>query len=260
MRPRRPAARGGRRRRPGGRRTCAVTWLPSRPCVRLGAGPRPAPATGSWSCSTSSPRCRRYSRNPPAIAASTTSLTVQPAASLTRLTSASSARAQPQRRCGPSGPLSTLVGLTALRPTLASPYARTAPARAASPAVTSTAAPHRRRPRDVDRQPRDARHAGCGEPEPRGLAGSGRQAVGARRGASRSRSSTISMSSLPARPSIIAWWVLVMIAQRSPGSPSTSHISHSGRSTSRRWDRTRPTSARSCASPPGDGIAVCRRW
>ena len=67
------------------------------------------------------------------IAASTTSLTVQPKAFLARLMSSRDARAQSHRRCGPSGPLSTLVGATARRPTLASPTARTAPALARSP-------------------------------------------------------------------------------------------------------------------------------
>ena len=66
--------------------------------------------------------------------------------------------------------------------------------------------------------------------------------------------------STPEIPSTIAWWDLVRIAKRSSSSSCTSHISQSGLERSSCWEKTRPASRRSCASPPGAGSAVWRMW
>ena len=46
--------------------------------------------------------------------------------------------------------------------------------------------------------------------------------------------------SMPATPSTMQWWTLVMSAHRSPASPSTIHVSHSGRWRSSSCDMSRP--------------------
>ena len=84
----------------------------------------------------------------------------------------------------------------------------------------------------------------------------GRLAVGV---GSRSRSSSTVSRSLPATPSTMQWCTLETSAQRSSSSPSAIHISHNGLERSSCWDITRPTSRRSCCSPPGRGSAVRRR-
>ena len=66
--------------------------------------------------------------------------------------------------------------------------------------------------------------------------------------------------STPEMPSTIAWWVLVRIAKRSRSSPCASHSSQSGLERSSCWEKTRPASRFSCASPPGSGSAVWRMW
>ena len=66
--------------------------------------------------------------------------------------------------------------------------------------------------------------------------------------------------STPETPSTIAWWVLVRIAKRSRSRPCASHSSQSGFERSSCWEKTRPASRFSCASPPGSGSAVWRMW
>ena len=62
--------------------------------------------------------------------------------------------------------------------------------------------------------------------------------------------STVVMST-PEMPSTSAWWLLPMIAKRSPSSPSTSHISQSGLLRSSCWEKIRAPRLRSCSSEPG---------
>ena len=66
--------------------------------------------------------------------------------------------------------------------------------------------------------------------------------------------------STPDTPSISAWWVLERSAQRPSSSPSTIHSSHSGRSRSSCWEKTRETSRSSWRWSPGLGSAVWRTW
>ena len=66
--------------------------------------------------------------------------------------------------------------------------------------------------------------------------------------------------STPETPSIIAWWLLVTMANRPPSTLSTSHISHSGFERSRRWEKTRAARVSSWSSAPGGGSAVWRMW
>ena len=66
--------------------------------------------------------------------------------------------------------------------------------------------------------------------------------------------------STPETPSTRAWWLLPMIAKRSPLSPSTSHSSQSGFERSSCWEKIRAARLRSCSSEPGAGSAVCRTW
>ena len=90
--------------------------------------------------------------------------------------------------------------------------------------------------------------------------GVGRQVSGGRsRGSGLVSRMTWPMSTAPI-PSTIAWWVLVMIANRSSESPSTRYISHSGRDRSSGRLCTRATSSASCASVPGRGSADRRTW
>jgi hypothetical protein len=62
--------------------------------------------------------------------------------------------------------------------------------------------------------------------------------------------------STPETPSTSAWCVLLIIAKRLPSSPCTSHSSQSGFERSRRWEKIRPASWRSCSVEPGLGSAV----
>ena len=66
--------------------------------------------------------------------------------------------------------------------------------------------------------------------------------------------------STPDTPSTSAWWVFETSAKRSPSSPCTSQISHSGLERSSRWEKIRPARPRSCSSEPGAGSAVWRTW
>ena len=61
-------------------------------------------------------------------------------------------------------------------------------------------------------------------------------------------------------PSTMQWWILKTSAQRPPSSPSTSHVSHSGRSRSSGSDISRPIRRQNAASSPGAASAVWRRW
>ena len=66
--------------------------------------------------------------------------------------------------------------------------------------------------------------------------------------------------STPDTPSTSAWWVLLMMAKRLSSSPCTSQSSQSGLERSRRCEKMRPASCRSCSVEPGDGSAVWRTW
>ena len=85
----------------------ADTRLLYLPCS---SGERTDTGTSERTRSGRSSRKASISRKPPAIAVSTTSLTVPPNALRIFLTSDSRDRAQSQRRCGPIGPLSDDVG------------------------------------------------------------------------------------------------------------------------------------------------------
>ncbi len=89
---------------------------------------------------------------------------------------------------------------------------------------------------------------------------SGTQGSAWSRGASRSVSSSTVSRSVPETPSTMQWWIFEISAQRLWSSPSATHVSQSGLWRSSFCDITRPTSRRSCSSPPGLGIAVRRTW
>ena len=183
--------------------------------------------------STSSPRERRNVRRPPAIAASMTSLTVPPRAFFTVLIAARSVRDQPQRRRGPIAPSRTDSGRITLSPAWARPYRSTTLWRVkpsgdliarVSPRLTSSNGT-----RSMSSSAEAASLAGEGS-------GAGVQASTARALTWGSRSSRTDRMSAPAIPSIMAWWVLLTMAQRPPCKPSTSHVCHSGRDRSRGSD------------------------
>ena len=90
--------------------------------------------------------------------------------------------------------------------------------------------------------------------------GPGTQASGEGEGASGFASKRTVVMSTPETPSIRQWWLLVTIPKRPPSRPSTSHISHIGFERSRRWEKMRAASVRSCCSEPGSGSAVWRTW
>ncbi len=75
-----------------------------------------------------------------------------------------------------------------------------------------------------------------------------------------SRSKSTPMISAPDMPSIIAWCILVRIAQRSPASPWIRYSSHSGRERSRWREAIRVTCSARRLSSPGSGRASSRRW
>lgn len=72
----------------------------------------------------------------------------------------------------------------------------------------------------------------------------------------RSGDSISCVMSAPDMPSIMQWCSLDTVANRPPLSPSTTHVSHSGRARSSGCEAMRPVSAFSCAAPPGRGSAV----
>ena len=80
--------------------------------------------------------------------------------------------------------------------------------------------------------------------------GAGCQASGAGDRASGVASRMTASNSVPDTPSTMQWCVLDTIAQRSPSTPSTIQISHSGLDRSSCWDMMRPTSRRSSSSAP----------
>ncbi len=87
-----------------------------------------------------------------------------------------------------------------------------------------------------------------------------RALTGAASGGSGSRSNNTPRSSAPETPSIVLWCILVTSAILPSSTPSTIHISHSGRS---RWSWRLMTSAAKSPSsrmPPGAGRAARRRW
>ena len=59
--------------------------------------------------------------------------------------------------------------------------------------------------------------------------------------------------STPEVPSIMQWWILLIRAKRPPSRPSTTQISHSGRSRSRCWAMMRAARFFSWLSEPGFG-------
>ena len=70
---------------------------------------------------------------------------------------------------------------------------------------------------------------------------------------------TVPMST-PDMPSIIAWWLLMMIAKRSPSSSSIRNISQSGFERSSACEKSLEARIFNSRSPPGLGRAVWRRW
>ena len=66
--------------------------------------------------------------------------------------------------------------------------------------------------------------------------------------------------SLPAIPSTMQWWILLITAKRPPSRPSTTQASHSGFEWSRGCAMIRAESFLSCSSLPGRGRLVWRTW
>ena len=229
------------------------TLLPSAPRWSLRADADRAPSRAS-----PGPRWRGRGRagsrpRAPATAARMTSLTVPPSSFLTCFRSASEARTQAKRRCGPMSTLNGVCGAPM-------------PARASEPGggggLCQPRDDARRGPRsdaagapnDLARadQPLDQRLArSCG------ALGSGSgihcSRGGAVSGGSFSRSKRTVVMSTPETPSTMQWWVLATIAKRPPSSPSTSQSSQSGFERSSCWEKTRAARFRSCSSLPGAG-------
>ena len=74
------------------------------------------------------------------------------------------------------------------------------------------------------------------------------------------RSRNAASTEAPLTPSRMAWCTLATSAVRSPSSPSTTCISHSGRSGSSWRLMTPATKASSSACPPGEGRLARLRW
>ena len=229
-------------------------WCSSRARIETGTSAR------SSSPSVRRPRERSHFCSAPATALRTTSLTVPPSASLTRLKSARSCRTQTSRRCGPISTLSGVGGAGFSAAQTTSPMPSSASRVSCSASLGCAAAPSARAPASNGRlsRPRTPRAASSTR------LGVGRGAHGASGcpisdGTGERSKSTVARST-PATPSTSAWWVLVMSAKRSPSRPWTSHSSHSGLERSSAWEWIRAASARSCASDPGAGSAVSRTW
>ena len=177
-----------------------------------------------------------------------------------RLKSASSFRTTPIRRCGPIATFSGVSGAgfspahtISLTPSTASralPTARSGwvAADAARPTTSVAVFTRPRRPA-ATRSVVDGSGAGSHSvPGASTSCGTGERS-----------NSTVSRST-PAIPSIRAWWVLEIIAKRFFSRPSTNQVSHSGLERSRRWEKIRAASSRSCSSLPGSGSALWRTW
>ena len=74
------------------------------------------------------------------------------------------------------------------------------------------------------------------------------------------RSRKAARTEAPLTPSRMAWCTLATSAVRPPSSPSTTYISHNGRSGSSGRLITEATNASSSACPPGDGRLARVRW
>ena len=206
------------------------------------------------------PRERSHFWRPPETTVSTTSLTVPPNAFLTSRKSSSSSRRKKTRRCGPISTLSGVAGAGLSVAHAISPTPSSA-SRVVSNVSVGRVAADAARPassngvRTRPRMPRAARSSedgsGCGR--------HGSPSCGSAGGFGSASNSTVARST-PAMPSTSAWWVFEISAKRSPSSPWTSHVSHSGLARSSCCEWMRAASERSCASDPGDGSAVWRMW
>ncbi len=173
-------------------------------------------------------------------------------------TSASGIRFQSKSRCDPIGPFSGVASAELAWPSRStSAWAR---ARSSAP-KSSVSSRSSRRPRSartgmvsvrVSSSIRSSRREGRG----RGTKGGGSPCARA----SGEGDITIWNRSTPEAPSIMQWWIFVIIAKRSPSRPSTIQVSQSGRRRSSGCDMMRAESRFSCAALPGFGSAVWRRW
>ena len=172
-----------------------------------------------------------YSRNAPAAVVRTTSLTVQSAARRTAFTSSSGSVSQSKRRCGPSGPLMGVSDGGSSAWVTSSPSARARISNSARRSSVSSRSA--RKPRIAasgipNRCWSSSRNSSPGLGDGRGTycTGSGGSFTGSTLIRSCARST-------PDAPSIMQWWIFVTMANCSPpASPSTIHISQSGRSRS----------------------------
>jgi hypothetical protein len=193
------------------------------------------------------------------ITLSTTSLTVPPSAARTLFTSARRTVAQLQRRCGPIGPVSeeALTGRR-LGPAASAPRATSATVRAVSRGARSACLTVSSWPAGLAR--RTSVRTSTSIPDGSGGASHVPEDLPASSLASVSSENITDIRSVAATPSTMQWWTFESSAQRPPVMPSTIHSSHSGLLRSSCWENTRAAIWRSCASSPGAGIAVRRRW
>ena len=205
------------------------------------------------------PRSSRNSRTAPVTIVSTTSLMLQPSACRIALRSASGARSQSKRRCGPTLPLSGVASADMPMPAIFT----IARSRVRSSSRTSSLSSEKRRKSRTTRSgvltkrlssPRSS-SARLGDGF--GTKGGG----GSSSGVSGEIDIRICERSMPEAPSIMQWWIFEISAKRSPpSSPSTTQFSHSGRRRSSGCDMMRAESRLSCAGVPGFGSAVWRMW
>ena len=188
--------------------------------------------------------------------ASTTSFTVVPCSFFSRLTSARLAAAKATRRRPVMATLTEVRGAVSGRPPLP---------------VAHLADPAHAEDRLAGAPEGAGDLEGLEQPGHHGLAETSSKSDGMRptswswgisgwTAESGSRSNKMPSSSAPETPSTVLWCILATRAILPPSSPSTNHISHSGRS---RWSWRLSTSAANSASsriPPGEGRAARRRW
>ena len=225
----------------------------------------------------SSPRSASQSRSAPAQIVMTTSLTVQPAAFLTALTSASGSDPNATRRCGVIDPWKRVRGAVRVAPCRIPPSRRRGESRASRRliaavvpmpgtcrsiatlsrcgSVRGTAATARTGCRGSPATPRASipSSPGVRTSPPLSPAGGTSRPVGA-------VSSRTLKTSAPDIPSTAAWCILVSSATRPSRSPWMTYSSHSGRARSSGRATIRATCSASCWSSPGAGSASSRTW
>ena len=203
------------------------------------------------------PRPISQVRKAPATTASTMSLIDPPRPRRTFLTTARSKSAVASSRSAPigtfkavtviAGSAATRAKVSAVAPALSDLRPRsdtTAATPLAAVRATSSAIPGWARDSlsaDVTSSSPDGSGAGSQDPTERGL------------DCCASPSKITCKISMPIRPSIITWWVLLTIANRPPANPEISDNSQSGRVRSRGRLISRPTNSSSCWREPGFG-------